>query len=203
MRPTAGTDPRFSDTRGIDDRCDDIMDYASLATTLISVAAGAVLGFLPTMLLERRRERRELLLRWDAPLLASAVDLVTAARLTEHLADQIEPGSSDDELLRRFDDEHQKVRVAVEHMRMLGTPRVQVAARNVLRAVYSRRVVMSGLDDPYPDDPRTPSERVRDELLDFYKTVRQQLQVRDADQVPRDSRASQVPREGVRTNNTP
>jgi hypothetical protein len=157
-------------------------------SALLPVAAGAIIGFIPALLLQKRTQKHELITRWDSALLAASVDLVEAARRTEHLADQIEKGRTDADHQRHFDEVHQQVRVSVEKIRLLGDAEVQVAARNVLRSVYSRRLVVRGEKDPHGEEHSNmnPSDRLREHLLVFYKTVRQQLRVSNALDVPRD-----------------
>jgi hypothetical protein len=165
------------------------MSTGSLIVTLISVTAGAIIGFVPAVFLQKRAQAHEIDTRWDSMLLAASVDLLTAARRTEHIADQIEQGHTDNERMQLFDDLHQQVRVAVEQIRMLGVADVQIAARNILRSIYSRRILLNKGIDPYSAEYRgiTPSERLGGHLLIFYKAVRIQLRVADAEDVPRDS----------------
>lgn len=157
--------------------------------TLVSVTAGAVIGFVPSIILQKRNQSHEIDTRWDSTLLSASVDLLTSARRTEHLADQIVKGRRDDEQMQLFDDLHQQVRVAVEKIRMLGSADVQVAARDILRSVYSRRILINTGVDPYLHEYGnvTPSGRLGNYLLTFYKAVRVQLRVPDAEDVPRDS----------------
>jgi hypothetical protein len=105
------------------------------------------------------------------------------------MADQIEKGRTDADHQRRYDDIHQQVRVSVEKIRLLGDAEVQVAARNILRSVYSRRLVVRGEKDPHAEEYNNmhPSDRLREHLFVFYKAVRQQLRVNNALDVPRDS----------------
>lgn len=164
------------------------MTYSAFSA-LLPVAVGAIIGFIPAVLLQRRAQKHELITRWDAMLLNASVDLVDAARRTEHLADQIERGRTDADIQKRFDDVHQEVRVSVEKIRLLGNANVQIAARNILRSVYARRLVVREEKDPYAEQYNNlqPSDRLREFLLVFYKAVRQQLHVNDALDVPRDS----------------
>src|SRR5690242_5752677 len=127
------------------------MTYSALSA-LIPVAAGAIIGFVPALLLQRRTQKHEIITRWDSMLLTASVDLVDAARRTKHLADQIESGRTDADHQRRFDDIHQQVRVSVEKIRLLGDAEVQIAARNILRSVYSRRLVVRGEKDPHAEE---------------------------------------------------
>jgi hypothetical protein len=157
-------------------------------SALLPVAVGAIIGFIPALLLQKRLQAHELITRWDSALLATSVDLVEAARRTEHLADQVEKGLTDADHQRHYDEVHQQVRVSVEKIRLLGDAEVQIAARNVLRSVYSRRLVVRGEKDPHREDHGNmhPSDRLREHLFVFYKAVRQQLRVSNALEVPRD-----------------
>lgn len=165
-------------------------------STLLPVVAGAIIGFVPALLLQRRTQQHEIITRWDSMLLTASVDLVDAARRTEHMADQIERGRTDADHQRHFDDVHQQVRVSVEKIRLLGNAEVQTAARNILRSVYSRRLVVRGEKDPYAEEYNNmfPSERLREHLLVFYKAVRQQLLVKNALDVPSDSNPGAPPK---------
>jgi|SRR5580700_7100384 hypothetical protein len=165
------------------------MSYATLLTTLIPVVAGATIGFAPALLLQRRTQKHEIITRWDSTLLTASVDLINAARRADHLAERVDRGLADDGSLEQYDDLHQQARVSTEQIRLLGNAEVQVAARNVLRCVYSMHLILLGEPDPYAKEygDSRPSDRLRDNLLVFYIAVRQQLRVDDALDVPRDS----------------
>ncbi|SRR6266487_1807398 len=162
------------------------MSYTTLIMTLLPVATGAIIGFAPALILQKRTHKHEIVTRWDAMLLSAGVDLADSARRTEHIADQIERGAADEQLMRHFDEIHQQVRVSVERIRILGSAELQLAARNVLRSVYSRRLLLQGNPDPYAQEYPgiSPSDRLRQHLLVFYKAIRRQLCVSKAQEVP-------------------
>src|SRR6266487_1971487 len=137
------------------------MSYTTLIMTLLPVATGAIIGFAPALILQKRTHKHEIVTRWDAMLLSAGVDLADSARRTEHIADQIERGAADEQLMRHFDEIHQQVRVSVERIRILGSAELQLAARNVLRSVYSRRLLLQGNPDATcAQGPGEPANRV-------------------------------------------
>jgi hypothetical protein len=163
------------------------MSYSTLASALIPVLAGAIIGFVPALLLQKRTQEHEITTRWDSTLLEASVDLTNAARRADHLAERVERGLADSGSLEQYDDLHQQARVSTEQIRLLGNAEVQVAARNVLRCVYSRHLMLLGEPDPYASEYDRLTDRLRDNLLTFYMAVRKQLRVGNAADVPRDS----------------
>lgn len=160
------------------------MEIGLYAQVLLPVIAGAVIGFVPTWVLERRRERYARKTKWDDALYAASIDLMAAARRSEHISDQIARGHDDRDRLSRLDEEQQKLRVAVEQVRMLGNVSVQVAAQMVLHHAYAYRVLVQKGSDPYPtSDGATPTVQLAAARLDYYRAVRSQLQIQDPDQL--------------------
>jgi hypothetical protein len=170
------------------------MALSTFLATLLPVAFGAAIGFIPSFLVERRRERLATNTRWDSQLFNAALELVAAARRAEHLADQVRADISRDEQRRRLDEEHQRLRVAVDHTRMLGAAEVQVAARSILHHSYALRLLSEKGYDPYAEyhPGETPQARLRISQLEFYVAVRRQLRVQKPNDVPLDPRPSPV-----------
>jgi hypothetical protein len=120
---------------------------STLSTTLITLLTGALLSFIPTVVLERRRERIAMLTRFDTALYAAATEVVAAARWVQHLAEAVADGNTQDDQSRRLDDEHQRLRATVEHIRFIGDAAVQFASREVLRQSYAMLMeAQAGID---------------------------------------------------------
>jgi hypothetical protein len=68
------------------------MDANALLTVLLPVVAGALIGFVPNLVLEGRKDRAARLNRWSDALYSASVELMESARRVEHLAEYTELG---------------------------------------------------------------------------------------------------------------
>ncbi|MFD0591270.1 hypothetical protein ACFQZ4_00660 [Catellatospora coxensis] len=136
----------------------------------------------------RRKMDADTQARWEAALFEKSSQLAEAARSLRHHAEQY-ADSGDKQLCRdRMDSAQEKLRVAVEQLRLVGDRRVQVAARTV--KLHAWAVFQQGVDgrDPraasFPDTE--PIGRLNDALQEFYRAVRRQLRAPDAEDVLHD-----------------
>jgi hypothetical protein len=126
--------------------------------------------------------------RWDAALLERSSDFVTAARSLRHHAERF--GRSDDQSARRvaLSEALELLRTLSEQLRLVGSSRVQLAARRVVHHAYAVRVKGEEGRDPrgeeYPD--QEPVSRLNDALQEFHRAVRAQLRAPDAESVLHD-----------------
>jgi len=157
--------------------------------TLVTVLFGAVIGFIPNYLLERRRESALLRTRWDSALFQLCSEFTASARGLDELAEQYarrrEAGTDDLDIAERIAAEHQRLRSLGEQIRLLGSQEVQLAARWVVRHAYAVREEAEGRSDPRADEfpARMPRDRFRDALDALYLAARAQLRVTDAELV--------------------
>jgi hypothetical protein len=160
----------------------------ALVTAVVTLFTRAILGFLPTYIMDRRLEKRTARTRWDSALFESAEKLIAATRRSQHLSGQVASGHNDPDRLGRLDEEQQAIRVAAEQNRLVANGEVQLAAREILQHVYALRVQAEKGEDPYVTQygERQPVDRLRTAHLDFYRAVRRQLCVPNPDDVPVD-----------------
>ena len=154
--------------------------------SILPVVSGAVIGFVPSYLLERRRERTTLRTRWDSSLFELCSDFASSTRRFRELC--LRGGQFDTDAL---DEEHERLRRLSEQIRLLGSWDVQVASRWIVRHAWAVRHVAEGNDDPRAEEfpGESPLDRM-DSGLDFlYLAARRQLRVGDADRLG--------PREGL------
>ncbi len=159
------------------------MNSGTVLATLIPVLAGALIGLVPAYLIERRRERSALAIRWDMSLYTLCADFTVAIR--QMLLESEEAGVITDPIMRRqmqeqLDEHRVKLRTLQEQIRLLGSSELQTTARLVLHHAYAVRTVALGGPDPraveYPDtDPR---DRLNAAIRGFYVAARKQLRVK-------------------------
>jgi hypothetical protein len=104
-------------------------------------------GFLPGYLLERRRERQNLRTRWDSPLYALTVELISAAEHFRHFARQVPDADDRQAAIARAVEEQQKIRSLQIQLRLVGNVRVQRAARMLIRHAWAVMRVAQGHED--------------------------------------------------------
>jgi hypothetical protein len=157
----------------------------ALWVPVVSVLGGATIGFLPTYLLERRKERTALLTRWDATLYGLCAEFTSAVRqllfMAERALDARGLERLDNQVLpEQLDGPHLRLRSLSEQIRLLADSSLQEAARLVQHHAYSVRAVALGGADPHAGEPGyedPPTVRLRAALLPFYAAARSQLRV--------------------------
>ncbi|MEU8007280.1 hypothetical protein AB0B66_39480 [Catellatospora sp. NPDC049111] len=138
-----------------------------------------------SLAVNRRKMDGETLARWEAVLFEKSAQLAEAARSLRHHAERYAAGADQDARRDRVNDAQERLRIAMEQLRLVGNRRVQIAARVVVHHAYA--VAMLGVDDrdprsdQYPDTP--PAARLNDALQEFYRAVRQQLRAADPEDV--------------------
>jgi len=125
--------------------------------------------------------------RWDAALLERSSDLAEAARSLRHHAESFQRSKDQDASLKQLDGAQERLRVSAEQLRLVGSRRVQRAAREVLMHAYSVRVLeVDGHDPRKGEFAKAPVPRLNDALQEFYRAVRVQLRAPDAEDVIHD-----------------
>jgi hypothetical protein len=168
------------------------MSGTQLFGTLLPLVAGAAIGFVPTYLVERRKERTVMLTRWDASLFTLSSELAESARHLLHLAQHVygdgERIAPDERvvLLQDIDRAHARLRTLAAQIPLLAGRDVQLQARLVVHHAFAVRLVLVEREpDPrattYPGTD--PVGRFNAALAGFYVAVRRQLNVRDPEQV--------------------
>lgn len=161
------------------------------AATIITLVLGAVLGFLPTYLIERAKQRAQLSTRWDAELYRLCAEFAgttrqlmhATGRLRGHPGNNLLPAEAQAAQRQLIDDLHMAMRALREQIRLVGCLDVQESARRIQAHAFSMRVVAEGGTDVGEDNEAAPDQRVLDELPRFYAAVRRQLRVPAAEQV--------------------
>jgi hypothetical protein len=145
-------------------------------------------GFLPGYLLERRRERQNLRTRWDSPLYALTVELISAAEHFRHFARQVPDADDRQAAIARAVEEQQKIRSLQIQLRLVGNVRVQRAARMLIRHAWAVMRVAQGHEDPRAAEfaGKSPGTRLSDTLQEFIRASRVQLRVEDPENIAAD-----------------
>ncbi len=158
------------------------LGYVNVWLALVPVVAGAAIGLIPAYLIERRRERSTLAVRWDMSLYQLCAEFTVSVR--QMIAGAEQTGLVSDPIVRRqrqeqLDEFRVRLRTLQEQIRLLGNSELQSSARLVLHHAYAVRTVALGGPDPRADDyPGTdPRERLNASIRGFYVAARKQLRV--------------------------
>jgi len=176
------------------------MEPGGLVISLVLVVVGALVGFLPTFLNERRKELHSLRIRWDAPLYDLSKDFVATVRQHTHLVRRLDRGTDRPSAIARADEVHARLRSLAQQVRILGGAELQEAARLVEHhAWWVRHLHEVGTDDLLESYGNVDAEtRLRHAVREFVVAVRRELGVRDPDTVsdddPIDPRSRAAPR---------
>lgn len=161
------------------------MNASATVTSLLLVIVGAAVGLIPTYVVERRKERHALAVRWDAPLYELCKECAASARQLVHLIRRFDRVADRDELRNKVDGEHARLRSVVQQLRILGTAELQQAAREVEHHAWWARAVHEGRPDELIDHygGRAVEDRLRDAMRTLFVAARRQLGVKDPDAV--------------------
>jgi hypothetical protein len=161
------------------------MDASATATSLLLVIVGAAVGLIPAYVMERRRERHALAVRWDASLYDLCKECAASARQLVHLVRRYDRVEQRDEQHSKVDDEHARLRSVVQQLRILGTAELQQAAREVEHHAWWVRAVYEGRPDELIDHygGRAVEDRLREAMRRLFVAARRQLGVKDPDAV--------------------
>ncbi len=155
------------------------MDLKVVFTSILLLIIGAAVGVIPTYLIERRKERHELAIRWDGALYELCKDFSNTVREFVHLARRRGRVANEEQRAAELDKNHAHLRGLAQQIRLLGSKDLQQAAREVEHHAWWVRAVLEGREDRlaghYAGMP--PEDRLRDALLRLYVAARVQLGV--------------------------
>ncbi|WP_229074981.1 hypothetical protein [Actinoplanes sp. DH11] len=162
-------------------------DLLKAVMVLLPVLVGAAAAAVPTVLVERSRQRVVLDTRWDVAIQNVSANFATSARALLDLAEQHAKASEAEqkEVLERMTMERGRLHMLMAEVRILTDHRVQLAARRVVRHTWALQALLATGTDPRATDfPYAgPRERTLSSLFDFYRAVRRQLRVPHADEL--------------------
>jgi hypothetical protein len=166
--------------------------FEEIILVLLPVIVGAVLAVVPTLLVERARQRATINTRWDVPLHSACADFAATAHRFVRLSHRIvEPDTNEETrgpLIKQIYDEHAHLRSLMEQVWLLCGSDLQRASRMVVRhASAVREFAIAGIE-PYSEEfASSPQERFSEAILAFYRAARRQLQIGQPDWLaPRD-----------------
>jgi hypothetical protein len=164
------------------------VDISTVITSGLLLTIGAAVGLVPAYLIERRKERHALRVRWDLPLYEMCKDCASAVRQFVHLVRRYDRTADREQHYARVDEQHARIRTLVQQIRILGSQDLQQAAREVEHhAWWVRKVCEGGKDELaeyYADLP--PEDRLRESMLRLFIAARRQLGVKNPDDVASD-----------------
>ena len=158
--------------------------WPQVVLVLLPVLVGAAVGAVPTIAIERSRVRTALDTRWDAALHQTCAQFAVTARRLIDLAEAL-PGTADAD--RRRDAiatmlrERDHLQVLMAEVRLLADVRVQLAARRIVRHTWA--VQQAAIGAGPATDCAAPRERALAGMFEFYRAVRRQLRVPEADEL--------------------
>jgi hypothetical protein len=164
------------------------MDLFTALSAFVGGLVAAAIGGWTLWKTNKQSMEANLQAHWDAALLQHSETFVSSVRTLRHLAQRY--ARSIDKTAQRaaLDAAHLQMRVSAGQLHLLGTPRVQVAARLVTHHAYSVRVQGEEGRDPRAHDHlgKPPVGRLNDALQEFHRAVRSQLRAPDAESVLHD-----------------
>jgi hypothetical protein len=179
------------------------MDILPVITSASLIVVGAIVGAIPTLLNEKRKERHALRVRWDAPLYELCKEYVAVVRQFVHMVARIDRHGSDGEYVRQIDELHARLRSLSKQIFLLGDRAVQESAREIEHHAYwVRRTAEGGNDERLSHYHNVAArDRLDIEMTRFYQSARSQLGVSMPSDVAPDadiSRRADVDRRAVR-----
>jgi hypothetical protein len=172
------------------------MALTGLETSVVAVVAGAIIGFVPSYLIDVRRERSVMRSRWDNSLFELCSDFASTARGVQELCLRHAGNETEARLSDAIDEEHRRLRVVSERLRLLGDLELQLAVRLIVRHAYAVREISEGRPDPTRDEfpGQSPHQKFGEAMQGFYVAARKQLQVVNPSAIiPRDLEAGRDP----------
>src|SRR5690348_7779420 len=108
----------------------------AFAITTATLVLGAALGFVPTYLIERAKQRAQLSTRWDTELYRLCAEFASTVRQMMHATGRLagepgeklgpaSPGTDQEKQRQLVDDLHVRVRALREQVRLIGCLEVQ------------------------------------------------------------------------------
>ena len=164
------------------------MDLKAAFTSILLLVAGAAVGLIPTYLMDRRREKHALAVRWDTALYELCKDFSATVREFVHLGRRLGRGGDEEARAAEVEAHH-------AHLRGLGPadaphrePGPQQAAREVEHHVSWVRYVWEGREDEmaiyYGGVP--PEARLQAAMHQLFVAARTQLGVSNPEEVASD-----------------
>ena len=135
------------------------MDLKAAFTSVLLLAAGAAIGLVPTFLIERRKERHQLAVRWDPALYELCKDFAASVREFVHLARRYDRSTNKEQHIARVDERHAQLRELAQQMRLLGSKELQQAAREVEHHVWWVREVCESRKARWPSITKADRQR--------------------------------------------
>jgi len=165
-----------------------LMDLGAAFTSILLLVVGAAIGLIPTYLMERRREKHALAVRWDTALYELCKDFSATVREFIHLGRRLGTGGDEEARAAEMDAHHAHLRGLAQQMRLIGSQELQQAARKVEHHVSWVRRVWEGREDEfasyYAGVP--PEDRLRAEMHRLYVAARVQFGVPNPEEVASD-----------------
>lgn len=161
--------------------------FAPLAGFLGAVLGASLAGFVAWRT-SNSRMAADVQARWDGALLERSTDFVMAVRSLRHHAERFARSTDKDRRRVQLDEAQEQLRVLAAQLHLVGSRRVQVAARRVTHHAYAVRVEGEEGRDPRAEDypGQRPVSRLNDALQEFHRAVRVQLRAPDAEDVLHD-----------------
>lgn len=164
------------------------MDLKAAFTSILLLVAGAAVGLIPTYLMDRRREKHALAVRWDAALYELCKDFSATVREFVHLGRRLGRGGDEEARAAEVEAHHAHLRGLAQQMRLIGSQDLQQAAREVEHHVWWVRYVWEGREDEmaiyYGGVP--PEARLRAAMHQLFVAARTQLGVSNPEEVASD-----------------
>ena len=164
------------------------MDLKGAFTSILLLVVGAAIGLIPTYLMERKKEKHALAIRWDAALYELCSDFSATVREFVHLARRLGRGGDEEARAAELEAHHAHLRGLAQQMRLLGSQDLQQAAREVEHHLWWVRQVCEGREDElasyYVGVP--PEARLRAAMHQLYVAARAQLGVPNPQEVTSD-----------------
>jgi hypothetical protein len=155
------------------------MDLKTVFTSILLLVVGAAIGLIPAYLMERRKEKHELAIRWDTALYELCKDLSATVREFIHLGRRLGRGGDEAARVAELDAHHAHLRGLAQQIRLLGSQDLQQAAREAEHHASWVRYVWEGRQDElanyYAGVP--PEARLRTAMHQLYVAARAQLGV--------------------------
>ena len=165
-----------------------LMTIPSLLGSVVLLAMGAALGFVPTYLNERAKRRHDLATRWDVPLYQLCVEYAATARLLVHLCRCIGRSEDNANHAAKIEEQHIKLRTLLFQVRLIGDRYVQDAAWRVADHAYAvRKAAEEPRTTPADPDAEPPDLLMMRAVTEFVVSARHQLGVNNPDDVIEDS----------------
>jgi hypothetical protein len=154
-------------------------------TGFLGAVVGASLAGFVAWRTNNQRMAADIQARWDSALLERSTDFVTAVRSLRHHAERFARSADKGGRRAHLDEAQEQLRTLAVQLHLVGSRRVQVAARRVAHHAYAVRVEGEEGRDPrgedYPD--QKPISRLNDALQEFHRAVRAQLRAPDPEDV--------------------